>query len=151
MLYFNMTGIPRIFLNLFMVLTFSLGLFPQCTNPSERIAVKTVAIENGVESESISYLNDNHLEFEILSTGVGDRFFVLQQVEKLTWSKGQPSVNMICIIEDSVSKREKVMGFTKGKEFGDRAEFLNFMTGKGYELVREEKSEYGEKLFFEKK
>ena len=114
------------------------GLFIQCSNPSNRITVKGVTVRNGAEIEEIKYLDKRNLEFEILLLGEGESFMVIQQISKMTWKNGEPDVEMVCIIDDSVNDRIKVNGFTKAKEFKNRNEFIEFMTSKEYVLTKED-------------
>lgn len=127
-----------------------LNIVTQCTDPKERINVKIVTVRDGVEQESFSYLDDCLIEFELLDSGEGGPFFAMQQEEKMSWKKGEPNTKLVCIIEDSVSNRVQVDGFTKAKEFPDRASFVKFMTAKGYKVVKNDTGDFGEKIQFEK-
>lgn len=123
-------------------------LLTQCTSPTERITTKIVTVKDGIPTEEISYLNDAHLEFEILPLGEDESFLVTQQIKKLNWSRGEPNAEITYIIEDSVSQVNPDV-IIPAKEFQNRNEFLKFMASKGYVMSGEDKRE--NKISFDRK
>lgn len=125
-----------------------IALITQCTSPSERITTKIVTVTDGTPTEEISYLDDYHLEFELLPLGIGESFMAVQQVKKIDWSSGEANAKFACIIDDTVTQVSTDV-IIPVKEFQNRKQFLLFMSSKGYMMTVEDKRE--SKISFDRK
>jgi hypothetical protein len=123
-------------------------LLTQCSSPGDRITTKIVTVTNGTPTEEISYLDDYHLEFELLPLGTGESFMAIQQNKRIDWSSGEANAKFACIIDDTVTQVSTDV-IIPVKEFQNRKEFFLFMSSKGYAMTSENKKE--NKISFDRK